>query len=131
MNIYETMMQIEILLEEYWNGVSQNKTFSQIQKLYPRITLDGTIDDAENILSDLCKFIRIAELVEKYKDNSDYMTENESVAKITSLLSLIDATASIDAIDGAKMQKIKDEQNAIRNELLELGFKKIGLFESN
>jgi len=126
MDINKILSELEIILKEELDSVSQNETYDKLFELYP-ISVNKIINNLKNDLLEFERFAEIAYLVEQYKKNSDFIANNNDITKISRLFDVLGEKMLSD--NNNQLAVKKEQQKKIKQRLDILGFEKIHLFE--
>ena len=128
----KTLENISKLLSDFESEVLKNETFGIVKALYPGINAENTYCKIEKEMERFCSVIKIAQLMEAYKKNQDYIIENSVPAKLILLLTAADESISFSEFNSSVecFNEIEKEQERITTQLVDLGFNKFNIFEN-
>lgn len=128
----KTLENISKLLSDSESKVSGNETFEIVKALYPGINAENTYYKIKKEMERFCSIIKIAQLMEAYKKNQDYIMKNSVPAKLILLLTAADESISFSEFTSSVecFNEIEKEQERITTQLVDLGFNKFNIFEN-
>ena len=128
----KTLENISKLLSDSESEVSGNETFEIVKALYPGINAENTYYKIKKEMERFCSIIKIAQLMEAYKKNQDYIMKNSVPAKLILLLTAADESISFSEFTSSVecFNEIEKEQERITTQLVDLGFNKFNIFEN-
>lgn len=128
----KTLENISKLLLDSETEVSGNETFEIVKALYPGINAENTYYKIKKEMERFCSVIKIAQLMEAYKKNQDYIMKNSVPAKLILLLTAADESISFSEFNSSVecFNEIEKEQERITTQLVDLGFNKFNIFEN-
>lgn len=126
------LKKIKTNLTDSESGVLNNQTFKIIKALYPGITAENTYSKIEKELDRFQSVIKIAQLIELYEKNQEYIMKNSVPAKLILLLTAADESISFSEFTSSVecFNEIEKEQERITTQLVDLGFNKFNIFEN-
>jgi len=128
----KTLENISKLLSDSETQVLENETYEIVKALYPGINAENTYYKIKKEMERFCSVIKIAQLMEAYKKNQDYIMKNSVPAKLILLLTTADESVSFSEFNSSvkRFNEIEKEQERITTQLVDLGFNKFNIFEN-
>lgn len=131
------LKKIKTNLTDSESGVLNNQTIKIIKALYPGITAENTYSKIEKELDRFQSVIKIAQLIELYEKNQEYIIKNVVPVNLILLLTAADESISFSEFSSdeftssvERFNEIEKEQERITTQLVDLGFNKFNIFES-
>lgn len=127
----EMLMQFKKMLGNWCDEILKNEEYTKVASSYPYIKVNDILANINNNLDDLKKVADVISLVKKYKENANYLTENETVSKLSHLFSAVDDNTDFGNSIIGKTEKIEEEQKEIISKLEKMRLDMGKLFEGN
>lgn len=127
----EMLMQFKKMLGDWCDEILKNEEYTKVASSYPYINVNDILANMNNNLDDLKKVSDALSLVKKYKENANYLTENETASKLSHLFSVVDDSIDFGNSVVGEIKRIEEEQKEIISQLEKMSFDIGKIFEVN